>query len=557
MSTVSTVIARTLANSGATMSESRITHCFGVMGNGNAHLLDALAGTDICYIPVRHEVAAVVAADAFYRAAGRIAIATATYGPGFTNTLTALAEAVRAHSPLVLIAGDQPSTGPRPWDVDQRAIAAAVGARTFTVGLDDPGATTVDALRYAVQHRTAVVLAIPYDLAAAAAVQAPGPVPEVIMPAPITPDRSSVLAAAELLTSAERPLLLAGRGAWLSGAGDVLAELAYRIGALTTTSAAGVGVFGAAPDGRDVDLGICGGFADDDAAKLINAADLVIVVGAGLNPFTMRHQTAFADDATVLQIDVADTATHQSVSFYLRGDVAATAEALLAELADEPVHRWRDQAANRGDHRDPGTGLAPDGLLDPKTVAHRLNDILPADRTIVSDGGHFIGWAPTYWDIPAPNRLIMVGTQFQSIGLGLPSAVGAGAALPDSTIVITTGDGGGLMASADLESVIRTVRRGVIVVWNDGYYGAELHQYGSKGLHTEPMRIPTVDFAAIGRAYGADSVAITSPDDLAILQRWLDSGTDGVFVADCRISPQVRAPYMQTQLSITRTVSPH
>lgn len=540
MSTVSAVIARTLT--------PYVSHCFGVMGNGNAYLLDALAETEIGYVPVRHEVAGVVAADAYYRAAGRIAAATATYGPGFTNTLTALAEAVQAHTPLLLIVGDQPTTGPRPWDVDQPGLAAALGAVTFTIDAADPAATTVAALQYALDNRTAVVLAIPYDLAAAPAAATTPPV--LIMPQPMTIDPSLVPAVAELLGRAERPLLLAGRGAWLSGAGEVLAELAYRVGALTATSAGAVGVFGPAPDGRSVELGICGGFADDDAAKLINAADLVLVAGAGLNPFTMRHQTAFDDDATVVQIDCAPTATHTRVNRFLRGDVRLTVEALLAALDPAPAHRWRDQAANRGDHRDPGTGLAPDGRLDPRTVAHRLNDILPADRTVVSDGGHFIGWAPTYFDIPSPDRLIMVGTQFQSIGLGLPSAVGAGAALPESTIVLTTGDGGALMGAADLETVIRTVRRGVVVVWNDGYYGAELHQYGSKGLHTEPMRIPTVDFAAVGVALGAESAVIAVPDDLDRLRGWLDSGTDGVFVADCRISAHVRAPYMQTQLSI-------
>ncbi|SDT30841.1 thiamine pyrophosphate-binding protein [Microlunatus soli] len=541
MPTVSATVARTLT--------PYLSHCFGVMGNGNAYLLDALADTDIGYVPVRHEVAGVVAADAYYRASARIAAATATYGPGFTNTLTALAEAVQAHTPLLLIVGDRPSSGPRPWDVDQPGLAAAVGAATFTVDADDPGRITIAALQHALDERTAVVLAIPYDLAAAP-VAATTP-PTLISRQPPAPDARSVTSLQRLLSRAERPLLLAGRGAWLSDAGEALTELAHRIGALTATSAGGVGIFDTTPDGRDADLGICGGFADDDAAKLINAADLVLVAGAGLNPFTMRHQTAFAEDATVVQIDCAPTATHERVDHFLHGDVRTTVEALLPHLDPASARQWRQQAANRGDHRHPGTGLAPDGLLDPRTVAHRLNGVLPADRTVVSDGGHFIGWAPTYWDIPSPNRLIMVGTQFQSIGLGLPSAVGAGAALSDSTIVLTTGDGGGLMGAADLETMIRTVRRGVVVVWNDGYYGAELHQYGSKGLHTEPMRIPTVDFAGVGRALGAEAAVIAVPDDLDRLQQWLDSGVDGVFVADCRISAQIRAPYMQTQLSIT------
>lgn len=543
-SSVSAVIARALA--------AHVSHCFGVMGNGNAYLLDALAETPVRYVAVRHEVGAVVAADAYYRVSGRPAVATATYGPGFTNTLTGLAEAVQAHTPLLLIVGDQPTGGPRPWDIDQPGIAAGLGAPTYVIDRTDPAGITVRALQHALDHRTAVVLAIPYDVAAAPVDdQLVGrAVPELIQPAALPPDPASVAQIAAILTEAERPLVLAGRGAWLAGAGDALTELAYRIGALTATSAAGRSIFGTAPDGIDADLGVCGGFADDTAAKLIFSADVVLVVGAGLNMFTMRHQTAFAPDATLIQIDVADHATHPSVRHYLRADARLSAEALLAALPDQPRRGWRDQARDH-DHPDRGTGLAPDGLLDPRTVAYILDGILPENRTVVTDGGHFIGWAATYWRVPAPNRYAMVGTQFQSIGLGLASAVGAGQAQPDSTIVLTTGDGGALMGLADLDTVIRTVRHGVIVVWNDGYYGAELHQYGSKGLDTGPMVIRTADFAGIARALGAEAAVVRSIDDLDQLRAWLASGQDGVFLADCRISPHVRAPYMQTQLDIT------
>ena len=97
---------------------------------------------------------------------GGLAAATATYGAGFTNTLTALAEAVQAHVPLVLVVGDEPTSGPRPWDVDQIALASAVGARTYTVGRADAAATTVIAIEHALTYRVPTVLAIPYDVAA-------------------------------------------------------------------------------------------------------------------------------------------------------------------------------------------------------------------------------------------------------------------------------------------------------------------------------------------------------------------------------------------------------
>uniref|UniRef100_UPI00289967BA thiamine pyrophosphate-binding protein n=1 Tax=Microbacterium sp. TaxID=51671 RepID=UPI00289967BA len=179
MPTVSAHVALTLAQ--------HIDAVFGVMGNGNAYFLDAIeTQTDAVFTAVRHEQGAVVAADAHFRASGRIAAGTSTYGAGFTNTLTALAEAVQAHVPLVLVVGDEPTSGPRPWDVDQIALASAVGARTYTVGHADAAATTVIAIEHALTYRVPVVLAIPYDVASFEA----GAVPEAPMPripAPLAP----------------------------------------------------------------------------------------------------------------------------------------------------------------------------------------------------------------------------------------------------------------------------------------------------------------------------------------------------------------------------------
>jgi thiamine pyrophosphate-dependent acetolactate synthase large subunit-like protein len=545
MPTVSSVIAAALAE------QPTLTHCFGVMGNGNAYLLDALADTPVRYVAVRHESAAVAAADAFYRISGRIAVATTTYGPGFSNTLTSLAEAVQARTPLLLVVADQPTGGPRPWDVDQTGIADAVGAPTFTVSAADAGGTTIQALQYAVDYCTAVVLAIPYDLVTAET-ESPR-ASSLVYPVPVPPNPAAIQNAAKLLAHADRPLILAGRGAWLAGAGAAIGRLAGRIGALTATTAGAPGVIDPpGADGVGTDLGICGGFAGNESAQLIAAADVVLVAGAGLNPFTMRHQTAFGADATVIQIDVTEQPTHPIVDHYIRADARLATEALLGVLEEQtqPARNWPEQGKLPDRRPDPGTGQAADGRLDPRTIAQQLNDILPADRTVVTDGGHFIGWAPTFWQVRGPNRMIFLGTAYQTIGLGFATDVGAGAAAPDSTIVLTTGDGGALMGLADLESMIRTVASGVIVVWNDGYYGAELHQYGPKGLTQEPMRTGQADFAALGQALGADGAVIAELADLEQLDSWVDAGARGVFVADCRVSPDVEAPYMTTQLAL-------
>ncbi|MBN9213774.1 MAG: thiamine pyrophosphate-binding protein [Microbacterium sp. SCN 70-200] len=548
MPTVSAHVAQTLS--------AHIDHVFGVMGNGNAHFLDALErSTEVHYTAMRHEAGGVVAADAHFRAGGGLAAATATYGAGFTNTLTALAESVQAHVPLVLVVGDEPTSGPRPWDVDQIALASAVGARTYTVGRADAAATTVIAIEHALSYRVPTVLAIPYDVAKLEA----GPVPDApqpVLPVPLTPSApftaAAVAALARDLASAQRPVLIAGRGAWLADAGEALGRLADATGAVTATTALGRGIF---PRG-EFDLGVTGGFGADAAMELIGTADVAVVFGAGLNQFTMRFGQLFSPATRVVQVDVAPAATHPHVGGYIRGDARLVAEALVGELAalGGPRERWASPATIATLRaREPGDALAPDGRLDPRSVAVRIGELLESDastrdRVVVTDGGHFLGWANMYWPVASPDRMMMVGTAYQSIGLGFASVPGAARAKPASTIVLSTGDGGGLMALADLESAVRVAgSRGLAVVWNDAAYGAEINLYGLQGLAREPMLIPEVDFAGLARAVGADGVVVRTLADLDALARWAATpASDRPFLLlDCRISGDIIAPYQQ------------
>ncbi|MBN9189641.1 MAG: thiamine pyrophosphate-binding protein, partial [Microbacterium sp.] len=414
----------------------------------------------------------------------------------------------------------------------------------------DAAATTVIAIEHALAYRVPTVLAIPYDVAALEA----GPVPAAPDPALPRPQQpvgpfaaAAVTDLARALAGARHPFLLAGRGAWLAGAGDALGALADATGAVTASTALGRGVF---PDGR-YDLGVSGGFGAEGAMKLVREADVAVVFGASLNPFTMRFGELFAPGTRVVQVDVAPAATHPHVGGYIRGDAAVVASALVAELdaLGAAPSGWResiDIAALTA--RERGDGTAADGRLDPRTVAARIGELLPDDRVVVSDGGHFIGWANMYWPVASPDRMIMIGTAYQSIGLGFPSVAGAAMARPESTVVLTTGDGGGLMALADLETAVRVAGgRGLAVVWNDGAYAAEINLYGLKGLAEGPMLIPEVDFAGLAEAVGAEGVIVRSITDLDRLAAWTATPADErpFLLLDCRVSPRVIAPYQQ------------
>ena len=539
MPTVSAQVALTLAQ--------HVGEVFGVMGNGNAYLLDAFERLNgVTVTPVRHEAGAVVAADAFHRASGGLAVATATYGAGFTNMLTPLAESVLARVPMVVVVGDRPTTGARLWDVDQAALATEVGAHTFTVGLDDAAAVTNGAIEYALAHRTPVVLAIPYDLAAREV--GPSEPRALTRPAARIPEAAAIDALVEVLASAERPYLLAGRGAWVAGAGDALGQVADLIGAITSTTALGRGLFPRA----EFDLGVTGGFGAEQAMALVAGADVAVVFGAALNQFTTKFGGLFGEQTVVVQVDVSEGQTNARVNRFVRGDAALVATALAEGLRTRGAapSGWRESIPIPPlRHYESGIGLAEDGRLDPRSVAQRLAELLPADRVVVTDGGHFLGWVNMFWPVAAPDRMVMAGTAYQSIGLGLPSVAGAARAKPDSTIVLATGDGGGLMALADLETAVRVAAgRGIAVVWNDAAYSAEVTLYGRvKGLALEPMLIPEVDFAALGEAVGAEGVVVRTLGDLDRLASWAAESTDTrrFLVLDCRISGEIVAPYQQ------------
>lgn len=553
MQSVSETIARALSR--------HVDQYFCLMGNGNAYFIDAVERLGLTPTPVRHETATVASADAYYRMTRKIAVATATYGAGFTNTLTSLAEAALAHIPLVLVVGDRPTSGPRPLDVQQEALAEAVGVPTFTVGRHDVGTVTIQALADARDHSRPVVLAIPYDLSA----ELIGERGEII---PALPDRAtppqgnaSVLRdiASELAT-AERPLILAGRGA-IEARAD-LRGLAETLGADVATTVPTQGYFHAFQDRRPNyrDLGICGGFAAPVAAEEIRGADVVLVVGAGLNQFTMAHGHAFGDTARVIQIDLAEEPTNPRVNLSCRSDAALAIRAIREELRQSGLGgRGARTVPNdvEAQRRPAGDEVAPDGLLDPRRVMSRLNDVLPPDRVVFTDGGHFMQWPLTYLRTQGPDSHITVGTQFQSIGLGLPSAAGVITAAGDRLPVLVSGDGGGLMGIADAETFVRTARRGVVVFLNDSGYGAEVHQYARRGVSDAAMMIPDIDFAGIFQALGARSATVTNMRDLADFEQWAREGADGVYVLDCRITGDLRADWIIAALDEARRHHPH
>ena len=540
----------TVAERLATVLAHHASEVFGLLGNGNAYLVDAMLRlTDLRYTAVRHETATIASADAYYRATRRLAIATTTYGAGFTNALTSLAEAAMSRTPMIVIVGDEPTAGRRPWDVDQVALAAAVGAPTVVVDAEAPGASALEAVRRALEERLPIVLALPYDLPK---LETDEPEPTLDLPAPQRPaiDEATASRLAQWLMAATRPVILAGRGAFDARAD--LAALADALGAITVTTAPARGTFA----GRALDAGVCGGFSSPRTAALLGEADRILAVGAGLNQFTIGFGRLFPQ-AEVLQLDLSPIATNDVVDEHVEADAEQAVPALLDAVraaGHEAGAAWpgldaasvADAQFDRGERPE----FAPDGRLDPRGLISAVDAALPLERLVSTDGGHFIGWPNTHLRLTEPDTMLLVGTQYQSIGLGFPAAAGAARAAGERMLLIPTGDGGGLMGLADLDSLARIATRSTVLVFNDAAYTAEITQYGSIGLDERPMRIDEVDFAQFALGVGARSTVVRALADLDDWAEWAASGEPGTWLLDCRVSGEVVAPYQREIMAV-------
>src|SRR6266480_3192555 len=318
---------------GATLAGLGADTVFGVVGSGNVHVTNALIARGARFVAARHEGGAACMADGWARATGRVGILSVHQGPGLTNATTGITEAAKSRTPLLVLAADVAGAAVRSnFRIDVAALAAAVGAEAER--LHSPASAAADvirAYRTAQAQRRTVVLAMPLDVQAAQC--DPPTVPAAPPLSPCQPAGESVAELARVLTGAQRPVFVAGRGARVADARADLERLADACGALLATSAAAKGLF----RGNPWDLDVSGGFATPLAAELIGAADLIVGWGCSLNMWTMRHGRLIGPDTTVVQVDLEAAAigAHRPVDLAVLGDVALTGRAVLAALADQ------------------------------------------------------------------------------------------------------------------------------------------------------------------------------------------------------------------------------
>jgi thiamine pyrophosphate-dependent acetolactate synthase large subunit-like protein len=540
---------------------------FGVVGSGNFHVTNGLIARGARFVAARHEGGAASMADGWARTAGKTGLLSVHQGPGLTNALTGITEAAKSRTPLLVLAADVAGAAVRSnFRIDVAAIAVAVGAVPERLhSAESAVADATRAYQTAAHQRRTVLLAMPLDVQAAqcdaaqcdparcdpargdpaAGEPAPGdpaPGPATWPPGP-APEAVAALAAA--LAGASRPVFVAGRGARAAGARHELEELADACGALLATSAAAKGLFRGSP----WDLDVSGGFATPLAAELIRGADLLVGWGCSLNMWTMRHGTLVGPGCQVVQVDddPAAIGAHRPVQLGVVGDAALTARAVAGALLDvaelaaplgpgyrspqverriAEAGRWRDVPYDDDSSRD---------RIDPRTLSIALDDLLPAERTVAVDSGNFMGYPSMFLTVPDEQGFCFTQA-FQSVGLGLGSAIGAALARPDRLTVAALGDGGALMGISELETVVRLGLPMVIVVYDDEAYGAEVHHFSPNGFALDIVTFPPADIAQIGRGFGCDGMTVRRREDLGQVHRWLDGPRDRPLLIDAKIT---------------------
>ena len=517
--TVASVIGRDLAGYGA-------RRCFGLLGTANFKVSHALVEAGVELVSARHECNAASMADAYAKATGELTLVSVHSGPGLTNALTGIGEAAKSRTPLVVLAGDVPTGAVKNnFYIEQAEMVRAVGAvserlHAANSAREDAQRAVVRALR----DRQTVVLSMPLDVQNAPLAGNLAPLELPPAPGRLHPDPQAIQDLAEALLRAQRPLILGGRGAVISDAEPVLLALADRVGALLATSVCGHGLF----SGNPWSVGISGGFSSPVADELICESDFILGFGASFTQWTTKRGKLIAPGAVVAQVDIeAPKLGYQMpIQHAVHGDARTTAEALLVELdrrASKPSKSSRrsDEMRERiraGDnHHFPHPDESNAQFIDPRTLSKAVDELLPADRAVASDSGHFCGWVPRYLRVPNA-RASCLSHSFQSVGLGLPSAIGLAIANPGKLAVLGTGDGGFLMSIADLETAVRLKLRLCILVYNDSSYAAEVHYFGRQGFSTDIVRFPETDFAAIARGYGARGATVRTLADLEPVQ---------------------------------------
>ena len=521
------------------------TAIFGMMGDGNMYWMEALHDLGVNLLEVRHEGAGLGMADGWARITNTPGVCTATCGPGVTQLATALVTAARARSPLVAFVGESPTTDEEYTQrYDQSRFAEACEAGFVRVLSPDQAYEAVRRAFYLAKLESRpILLSAPMDTQQLSMEDDEEYVPSsAVLPSePTAPNPVALRRAAELVARASHPVIVVGRGAMWSGAGDAVLKLAQRIGALLATTLQAKNWLASADP--DFHAGISGFYGTRAAMELFQEADVVVGVGASLNRYTTEQGYLFPN-AKYIQIDARPhvlMGSGKAADVYVHADARLGVEALDAELASRGYSgtgfrtpEVKQRLVNQ--HADTAEFPIEADRVDPREVCLALEDVVPTDVQLVLGSGASAGFSTMLFN--KPERQVLAGHWFGCIGQMLPAAMGALVALGNKPTLLLDGDASTMMHLAELETAVRYEMPLLVTVLNDQALGSEYHKMRAHNRQAELATIPTPDLGAVARSFGGrGTLASTVEQVRAAATEWV--ANQGLMVIDARISRNV------------------
>jgi acetolactate synthase-1/2/3 large subunit len=507
-----------------------------MFGMGGFQLLpfyDAARRLGLPHHLINDERAGVFAADAYAKVSGRVGLVDATLGPGATNLVTGLVEALNAGTPVVAVVGDAHRV--HAWKnmtQEARQIEILRPAAKELIRVESV-ARIPELMRRAFAVATTgrpgpVVVDVPEDVCHGThgfieADFATDPAYEAAPALRCRPDAGAVERAAAILAKSERPLILAGGGVHLSGASGALSAFARAYGIPVAHTMSGKGAI-ACTDA--LSAGLFGRY-DRIANELIKEADTLLVIGCKLGEIATKRYTVPPKGKRIVHLEILAEEIGRTIEpqVALWGDALAGIEDLHTALSDGNVARAsrRDYGAQvarrmRDWHESVQGRYASDEVpVSMGRIMGELNQAMPADGLLVADGGFAAHWAGLLYDTKQAGRGFVPDRGFASIGYGLPGAIGASLAAPARRVVSLTGDGGFNMMLGELETARRLGLNFTIIVVNNaasGYVKALQHlMYGAGAYHASDLA--ETDYAKVARALGCAGLRVERPERLA------------------------------------------
>ncbi|WP_417478525.1 acetolactate synthase 2 catalytic subunit [Maricaulis sp.] len=498
-----------------TLEKLGVTRIFGYPGGAIMPVYDALTGSSLQHVLVRHEQAAAFAADAQARITGKAGVCLATSGPGATNLLTGIANAYMDSVPMVILTGQVPS-GLMGTDAFQEVDVFGMTLPVVKHSIIIRDASRIpelieEAIRIAEEGRPGPVLIdLPKDVLQAEAVP---PSPGAPRPAakPLLASSPRLDAATALLTQAKRPVLYIGGGVGLGGAIEPLRNFMARTGIPAVATLKGLGT--PHPDAANF-LGMLGMHGTRTANMAVNESDLLLCVGARFDDRATGKPDTFAPDARIIHID-GDPAEIGKLRW---ADVALNCDIADALTRLDPgyleIEDWRETCAERlaafaFDYEAPGSGIFAPALLK------QLSEAAGDDFIAACDVGQHQMWVAQHCRFAQPSSHL-TSAGLGAMGYGLPAGIGAAMERPDMKVVTITGDGSIMMNIQELATARRYGVPIKILLLDNGTLGLvrQWQEYFFEQNFSEIDLYDNPDFAEVARAFGVESFTVHSRDEV-------------------------------------------